>query len=196
MRLLLIRHGQTASNVARLLDTAYPGAELDETGLLQAEALVTLLEDYPLDAIYVSDLVRSQQTAAPLARQRGLEPLVRPGLREIQAGDYEMSQIWEDYVTVIVGWHTDPDSRIPGGESGHEVRARFDAVIQEAYDAGHETVALVSHGAIIRTWASSVGAVTPEFLRGAALHNILVVEVHGTPDTGWRVVRWGDVEVV
>lgn len=195
MRLLLIRHGQTTANVARLLDTAYPGTELDETGLVQAEALVELLDGTHLDAIYVSDLVRSQQTAAPLAADRALEPIVREGIREIQAGEFEMSEIWEHYVAAIVAWGTDPESRIPGGESGTEVMARFDGVVREAHDAGFETVAMVSHGAMIRTWAAKVGALTPEFLRGASLHNTLVVEIHGDPDEGWRVVRWGDVDV-
>jgi probable phosphoglycerate mutase len=195
VRLLLIRHGQTASNVARLLDTAYPGAELDETGHVQAVALVELLDGTHLDAIYVSDLVRSQQTAAPLAAHRGLEPIVREGIREIQAGEFEMSEIWQDYIAAIVLWGTDPESRIPGGETGTEVMARFDAVVREAHDAGFETVAMVSHGAMIRTWAARVGALTPEFMQSAALHNTLVVEVHGSPDEGWQVVRWGDVDV-
>jgi len=195
VRLLLIRHGQTAANVARLLDTAYPGSELDETGHQQAEALVTLLDGLALDAIYVSDLVRSQQTAIPLAADRGLQPIVREGIREIQAGDYEMSDVWEDYVNAIVGWGEDPEGRIPGGESRREVMARFDAVVREAHDAGYETVAMVSHGAMIRTWASRVGALTPEFLQSAQLHNTLVVEVQGDPDSGWQVVRWGDVDV-
>jgi broad specificity phosphatase PhoE len=195
VRLLLIRHGQTASNVARLLDTAYPGAELDETGRIQAEGLVELLDGIALDAIYVSDLPRSQQTAAPLAADRGLEPIVRDGIREIQAGEFEMSEIWEHYVATIVSWGVDPETRIPGGESGTEVMARFDAVVREAHDARFDTVAMVSHGAMIRTWAARVGAVTDEFMRSAALHNTLVVEVRGEPDSGWRVVRWGDVDV-
>ncbi|MGV1008695.1 MAG: histidine phosphatase family protein [Dermatophilaceae bacterium] len=195
MRLLLIRHGQTASNLARLLDTAYPGAELDETGREQADALVTLLDELPLDAIYVSDLVRSQQTAGPLALKRGLEPIVRAGIREIQAGDYEMSDVWEPYVEAIVAWGADIESRIPGGESGREVMARFDGVVREAHDAGYETVALVSHGAMIRTWAARVGGLTPEFMQSSQLHNTLVVEVHGDPASGWKVVRWGDLDV-
>jgi len=92
VRLLLIRHGQTSSNVERLLDTAVPGADLTDEGREQAEQLVGKLEQQPLEAIYVSDLVRTQQTAAPLAKARGLEPVIRPGLREIQAGDYEMAR--------------------------------------------------------------------------------------------------------
>jgi len=51
VRLLLIRHGQTSSNVRRLLDTAVPGADLTDEGLAQAGRLVGELEQQPLDAI-------------------------------------------------------------------------------------------------------------------------------------------------
>ncbi len=106
-----------------------------------------------------------------------------------------MSEVWEHYVDAIVGWGADPEGRIPGGESGSEVMARFEAVVREAHDAGYQTVAMVSHGAMIRTWASRVGALTPDFLKSAQLHNTLVVEIEGDPDSGWRVVRWGDVDL-
>ncbi|HPV81372.1 MAG TPA: histidine phosphatase family protein, partial [Dermatophilaceae bacterium] len=121
MRLLLIRHGQTASNVTRLLDTAAPGAPLDEVGLEQARALAEALADEPIEAVYASDLTRSQQTAAPLAARHGVEVVVRGGIREIQAGEDEMSADWVRYLTTIMSWNADLDARMPGGESGREV---------------------------------------------------------------------------
>lgn len=39
MRLLLVRHGETPSNVDRLLDTAVPGPGLTRLGERQAAAL-------------------------------------------------------------------------------------------------------------------------------------------------------------
>ncbi len=71
MRLLLIRHGQTHSNVSGSLDTARPGADLTDLGREQAELLVERLKDEPVDALHASTLVRTQQTIAPLARARG-----------------------------------------------------------------------------------------------------------------------------
>ena len=47
MRLILIRHGETQSNVDRLLDTAHPGAPLTATGLQQAHAVMSLNPDLP-----------------------------------------------------------------------------------------------------------------------------------------------------
>ena len=75
MRLYLVRHGRTPSNVARLLDTAVPGADLDAVGLAQADTLVERLAGHRVDAVYASDLVPDTATftteAVPAGDQRG-----------------------------------------------------------------------------------------------------------------------------
>jgi probable phosphoglycerate mutase len=197
VRVFLVRHGQTVNNVARLLDTAYPGASLTDLGRAQAEALVETFRDHPVDAIYVSDLIRTHETAAPLAQHRGLDVHVRAGIREIQAGEFEMSPEFEGYIQTIVGWLSGrQDVRMPGGETGHEVLTRFDEVLEEAYAVGHETVVLISHGAVIRTWAMSrADNLEPEVMRTVSMDNTVVVEVHGAPGERWRVVRWGDLDL-
>ena len=193
MRLLLIRHGRTASNVTRLLDTAPPGAPLDDVGLDQARALADTLADEPIEAVYASDLIRSQQTAEPLALRHGLDVIVRAGIREIQAGEDEMSADWVRYLTTIISWQSDIDTRIPGGETGREVLARFDAVLGEARAKGHRTIAVVSHGAMIRTWAATRATnLTVDFLRTTSLENTLVVDLADAADGSWQVTRWGD----
>lgn len=193
MRLLLIRHGRTASNIDRLLDTAAPGAPLDEIGLGQADTLAQALAAEPIEAVFASDLTRSQQTAAPLASRLGLPVTVRGGVREIQAGDDEMSPDWVRYLTTILSWRDDLDARMPGGESGREVLTRFDAVVDEAYAAGHRTVAVISHGAIIRTWSAHRATnLTVDFLRSTSLDNTVVVDLRRDEAGGWTVHRWGD----
>jgi broad specificity phosphatase PhoE len=198
VRLLLIRHAETTANAERLLDTAPPGTDLSERGRIQAEELVEALAEVPLDAIYVSDLVRTQQTAAPLAAARGLVPLVRPGVREIQAGEYEMAPddgSWGAYLAVLYRWADgEPDTRVPGGESGTEVLARFDAVVAEA--ANHEAAAIVSHGAMIRAWTGARAAnVDRAFVADTRLHNTAVIVLDGSPDSGWRVETWANEPV-
>jgi broad specificity phosphatase PhoE len=198
VRLLLIRHAETTANAQRLLDTAPPGTDLSERGRIQAEELVEALADVPLEAIYVSDLVRTQQTAAPLAAARGLVPLVRPGVREIQAGEYEMAPddgSWGAYLAVLYRWADgEPDARIPGGESGTEVLARYDAVVAEA--AQHETAAIVSHGAMIRAWTGARAAnVDRAFVADTRLYNAAVIVLDGNPDAGWRVETWANEPV-
>jgi broad specificity phosphatase PhoE len=187
VRLLLIRHAETTANAQRLLDTAPPGTDLSERGRIQAEELVEALADVPLEAIYVSDLVRTQQTAAPLAAARGLVPLVRPGVREIQAGEYEMAPddgSWGAYLAVLYRWADgEPDARIPGGES-----------VAEA--AQHETAAIVSHGAMIRAWTGARAAnVDRAFVADTRLYNAAVIVLDGNPDAGWRVETWANEPV-
>ena len=195
---MLIRHAETTANAERLLDTAPPGTDLSERGRIQAEELVKALEDVPLDAIYVSDLVRTQQTAAPLAAARGLAPLIRPGVREIQAGEYEMAPddgSWGAYLAVLYRWADgEPDARIPGGESGTEVLTRYDAVVAEA--AQHEAAAIVSHGAVIRAWTGARAAnVDRAFVADTRLYNAAVIILDGSPEAGWRVETWANEPV-
>ena len=194
MRLLLIRHGRTRSNVAGLLDTAAPGAHLDEVGLEQARALAGRLADQPLDGLYASDLVRTQQTAQPLAELHGLEVAILEGLREIQAGDQELSDVWDDYIAVLRGWAMgDTDARRPGGDTYHEFFGRFDAAVDHIASAGHEVAALVSHAAALRTWTGQrVSGLSPRDASTRALGNTAGVVLEGSPADGWTLVEWDD----
>ncbi|MER6953330.1 MULTISPECIES: histidine phosphatase family protein [unclassified Streptomyces] len=196
MRLLLIRHGQTTANVDYLLDTAVPGAGLTELGEQQAAALPQALADEDIDALYASTLVRTQLTAAPLAAARGLDVLVRDGIREISAGDLEMlpgdSEHGELYMRTVFAWAAgDVDLRMPGGESGAEFLARYDGVVAEAAASGARTVALVSHGAAIRGWAAArVDGVDVPFAAAHRLANTGTVVLEGSPADGWKVLKW------
>ncbi|MCE1179968.1 MAG: histidine phosphatase family protein [Micrococcales bacterium] len=194
MRLLLIRHGQTHSNVIHALDTAEPGADLTELGRRQAAAIPAALADEPIEALYVSNLVRTQQTAAPLAQARGLEPVVRPGIREVVAGDLEMATdrpSLERYIETSFRWADDPSARIPGGENGIEVLERYDSVVAEAAATGAECVVMVSHGAVIRSYAAARARnVDPQFAAEHWLRNTALVVLEGSPESGWECTRW------
>ncbi|MYT75511.1 MULTISPECIES: histidine phosphatase family protein [unclassified Streptomyces] len=195
MRLILIRHGQTPSNLKHLLDTAVPGPGLTPLGLEQAAALPEALAGEEIDALYVSTLLRTQLTAAPLAEARGLEPVVREGLRELIAGELEMRGDDEAagiYMTTAFAWAAgDVERRMPGAENGTEALGRFDAVVAEAAGSGAGTVAMVSHGAAIRTWVAA-RATNIDVAHSAShpLSNTGVVVLDGSPETGWRCVLW------
>lgn len=193
MRLVLVRHGQTSSNVRGLLDTAEPGAELTALGHRQARALPRALADERVDAVFASTLTRTQQTAAPLARALGLSVEVRDGLREVSAGDLEMAGdhvAVSRYLGTIVRWAAgDLDARVPGGEDGAAVLRRFDSVVDEVA-GGADVAVVVSHGAMIRAWtAARCADVTAEFIAENALSNTGAVVLDGDP-SHWRLTRW------
>ncbi|AKT52532.1 histidine phosphatase family protein [Arsenicicoccus sp. oral taxon 190] len=200
MRLILLRHGQTTSNVDGLLDTAVPGADLTERGHEQAAAVVEALADHPIDAIYVSDLVRTHQTAAPLAAALSLEPTEVGGLREISAGDVEMRGdrlAIRTYLDVLFAWaRGELDAGMPGAETGHDVLARFDAAIEQVAASGAECAVVVSHGAVLRLWtAMRCDNLTGEFLADRLISNTGVVMLDGHPEQGWRCLLWEDEPV-
>lgn len=202
MRLILIRHGQTPSNVLGLLDTAPPGPGLTDLGIEQAAAVPGTLETEPIEAIYASTANRAQQTAGPLAERRGLEVVIRHDLREVSAGGWEMLRDPESvdgYLGMIGAWMAGRlDDRTPGpnGESGAQVLARFDEVVREIVESGVTGAAVVAHGAINRFWASTRAAnLDNGFGAVNALRNTGIVVLSGDLEQGWTAHSWTGAEV-
>lgn len=150
--LLLVRHGHTPT-AGKVLTGWEEGVHLTERGREQAEDLVRRLEDLPVRAIYSSPLERCLETAAPLARARGLEVEVRRELIEVGYGEWTGRSIRQLARTKL--WrsvqHTPSAVRFPGGESLHEVQARAtDAVRRVAEAHPNDTVAVVTHADVVR----------------------------------------------
>ncbi|WP_309711374.1 histidine phosphatase family protein [Pseudolysinimonas sp.] len=202
MRILLVRHGQTPANVRGTLDTAAPGPGLTELGTRQAEAVVEALGHETIAAIYVSKLVRTHETAAPLAAALGLTPIELAGTHEIEAGDVEGRSDHDavrTYMTTVFAWGWgDPSPVMPGGPDGHDFFARFDESIERiaAEHPDDATIVVVSHGAAIRVWTGArVGNLGDGFTADNHLDNTGIVVIEGSPDTGWTALSWGGMPV-
>ena len=199
MRLLLIRHAETADNERQVIASVLPGPVLTDRGRAQAEALADLLVGEGVDAVFSSEAVRAVQTAAPLAHRLGLPVTVLPGLHEITGGDFEGrgdEAGLRGYVGTILSWWQDTGARIPGGESGDEFAARFWGAIGAVEASGAGTAAVLSHSGSIMTWACSQSLnLDEEFSRTHSLGNTGVVRLEGSRASGWTVTRWQD-EVV
>ncbi|WP_341934195.1 histidine phosphatase family protein [Microbacterium sp. LWO14-1.2] len=196
MRLLLIRHGQTPSNVIGALDTGRPGPGLTPLGHAQASAIPAALTGERVDAIYASPLVRTQLTATPLAEDRGLEIEIVEGLEEISAGRWEMHsdrEAIEGYVNAARRWLTgELDVAIEGGESGTDFLARYDSAIAHvaSRNVGGAAV-VVSHGAAIRVWAAArLDGIDLDDAVHWRLYNTGMCVLDGDPESGWRLVSW------
>jgi len=66
--IFLVRHAEKASNAA--------DAPLSPEGEKRAECLATTLKDAGIKQIYVTDVMRTQQTAAPLAKALKIKPTI------------------------------------------------------------------------------------------------------------------------
>lgn len=198
--LILVRHGQTASNIVHRLDSRPPGAPLTELGRQQAQDLVPTLGGVELAAVVSSVAVRAQQTAAPLAAAAGLEAQVLDGLQETDAGvleDREDRVAHLEFVRVYGAWHAgDLEARIDEGESGREVLARFVPVVAQLrrryLEQGGGSVVLVSHGAAIRLVAAQLAGVNGDFAATYSLPNTAMVVLEPVAPQGWRCARWDE----
>lgn len=85
MTILLVRHGETDGNAARILQR--PEVPLNERGTRQAEQLAQRLFAHGFVHIVCSDLPRARMTAAPLAARSGTEIEESPLLQERNFGD-------------------------------------------------------------------------------------------------------------
>ena len=198
MRLLLVRHGQTAANVRGELDTAIPGPGLTRLGRRQAKSIPAVLAAETIDGIYSSMLIRTQETARPLALDRRLAVVVRRGLHEIAAGELERRSDWpsvQRYLEVISAWGIgELDVSMPGGADGHEFFERMDDAFAEIAAAHDEaaTVVVVNHSAAIRVWTAARAAnIEPIYAARARLDNAEVVVVTGSAARGWELESWG-----
>ena len=147
MALLLIRHGETPLNVARILQPA--DTPLSARGIEQSLALAARLAAMQVGAIVASDLPRARHTAEIIAAATGASIESSELLRERNFGDWRGLA----YDTLPA----DPlvmTAAPPGGESAAEFDARvaraFAFVVQQASMMRPGALAVVSHGLVIR----------------------------------------------
>ena len=151
-KILLIRHG-THDWLNRVLCGRMAGVILNSAGKSQAETLGWKLESEPIEAIYVSPLERTRETATPLSKRLGLELRVEPRLLELEFGDWTGA--------AFEALHGDPAwtswnqarslHRPPGGETIGEVQDRAAAWLDDmAANHPGQTIAAVSHGDVVK----------------------------------------------
>jgi probable phosphoglycerate mutase len=152
--LFLVRHGQTPANVNHLL-VGSTDIQLDELGERQARLVGTRFAGIDIDAVVTSPLQRARRTAEAIAKVTGHEPLVVPGLSEIDFGQIEgltIHQVLEQFPELqphLDDLH-DMELAWPGGESRRgfieRVMATFLGLI-DRYEG--QKVAVVCHGGVI-----------------------------------------------
>ncbi|MCA1187828.1 MULTISPECIES: histidine phosphatase family protein [unclassified Saccharopolyspora] len=200
LRLVLVRHGQTPSNVAGLLDTLPPGPGLTEQGRRQAADLAERLGTEKVLSVHASRALRAQETALPTATRHGLDVRIADGTHEIFVGDLEGRgdlDARERFDEIYDGWHHGEDRSMPGGETGTQALTRFFASAQPVLDeVTTGAVVLVSHGAMVRLVAARLAPeVEPRRSSAAYLPNtgIIVLEADSASPTGWRCAQWDDL---
>jgi probable phosphoglycerate mutase len=155
--LLIVRHGESAP--ARpgepfALTDGHGDPELAPEGRWQADRLGERLAQERIDAIYVTSLRRTHETAAPLASRLGLEPRVERDLREVFLGEWEggvyRQKAAEGDPIFREAMESGEWGRIPGAETTEQLRSRCVAGLERIVTAHpDQRVVAVVHGGVI-----------------------------------------------
>lgn len=163
IRIILVRHGQTAWNVGAG-EERFRGRidlPLDDTGCAQALAVARRLKYESISALYASPLLRAQQTFEPLARDLGLPIHAHPGLLDINYGRFQgmtHTEAADAYPHHYARWqHTPSQVQFPGGESLGDVQARLLTMLEELVDRhAEQIVALAGHQIVNKVLACTL----------------------------------------
>lgn len=195
--LVLIRHGETDMN-RELRFQGQVNVALNAIGLEQARRLAVRMTGEKADAVYVSDLLRAQQTAKPIAVQLALQPVPDTGLREQNFGRVDgmrVDDIKEQHPDAWEGWlRFEEDYCMPEGETTRQFHERvMDSVYRMVAAHPDQTLVVVTHGGVLdmiyRT-ARSLGLNGP---RQSDIPNAGVNRIK-VRDGGIDILGWADTQ--
>ena len=154
---LLVRHGES---MGARVDQPFPlvnghgDPPLHPAGVVQARRVAQRLATAPVAAVYVSNLQRTAQTAAPLCERLGVDPIVDADLREVYLGEWE-GGLYRKRIA-----ENDPIFRevrrqqrwdyIPGAESNEALADRVRLALNRIHSSHPDSlVVAVVHGGVI-----------------------------------------------
>jgi alpha-ribazole phosphatase len=147
-RLLLIRHAQPEDD-ARGRCYGRLDVGLSPAGEEVAERLAENLRGLVLDAVYSSPRRRAVQTAERLGAPRVDERFGELDFGELEGRTYE--EVARAHPDLFRRWMQSPTQvRFPGGESWTDLRARVDAAVADVLASNAASVAVVTHGGVVR----------------------------------------------
>ncbi|WP_146345606.1 histidine phosphatase family protein [Falsiphaeobacter marinintestinus] len=174
--LLLIRHGESMParpGVSFPMKDGHGDPALHPNGEAQALAVGERLKGEAFDAIYVTTLQRTHQTAAPLAAHLGLTPRIEADLREVHLGDWDGGlyriKAAEDAPEFQRARENQEWGEIPGAETTAQLQARVRAgLLRIAQAHADERVAVFVHGGVIGAAMAVASGSAPFAFTGAA----------------------------
>jgi broad specificity phosphatase PhoE len=173
--LWIVRHGESTWNVAQRIQGQLPGSVLTALGRSQADRAAVELSKRPIAVVYVSDLERCLQTAAPIAQAHHLDVSIDPRLRERSFGKLEglpSSVLTVENAGLTGDSVFDVHAHPPGGES---IQALWDRSKRFLEGLGHPDgdgeVVVVSHGGTIRAMRAVLRGMGPSSMGWEPVEN-------------------------
>ncbi|PCJ26393.1 MAG: hypothetical protein COA96_05155 [SAR86 cluster bacterium] len=204
MELHLIRHGQTNWNEERRVQ-GQSESTLTERGIQQAKQLGERITHLKFDQVFCSSSVRTRQTADHVFANRNFNIEYLDSLREIFLGSWE-GHLYDDIAD------REPDSHrhfweqphlfnVEGAETFFDLQNRaVKAVSKMATDFNQKKIAIVSHGALIKSFLSHVEGRAMENLWAPpkmhnCAHSIVEIKFDKENQLEGKIVQYADQNV-
>jgi probable phosphoglycerate mutase len=199
-RLVLVRHGESKTTVARVIGGPRTCSGLSELGRQQAERLRdrwSVSGEVEADVLICSQYARARETAEIVAPALGDLPVVEDaGFGEHDPGPDCDGMAFDDYVERYgVGWwEGDPfGTSFPGGETIAAFQFRVGQAIRRTTDLyKDQTVVIACHGGVVD--AALRLALKAPGTGGFEIRtlNTSITEIHLVKDNLWRLIRYND----
>lgn len=202
-KLVLVRHGESNTTVARIIGGPRTCSGLSPLGMLQAERLRDRWNAHPefaADALIASQYPRARETAEIIAPALGgLGIIEDPGFGEHDPGPECDGLTYGDYVSRFkIGqdvWDSDDPfaTTFPGGETVASFQFRVGSALRRVIDTWpDQTVVVACHGGV-------VDAVLRLALKAPAMGtfeihtlNTSITELQLVKANVWRLLRYND----
>ncbi len=156
MKIYFARHGESYANTTREVSNRGLKHPLTPVGRLQAQALAQRLEGRGITHVYTSPVLRALETGILVANHLGIDYEVADALREYDCGELEGRSdeaCWQQMDELARAWVVDHqwERRLPGGESGWDVRKRFESIVDKLvsrHSPADENVLCLAHGGV------------------------------------------------
>ncbi len=142
MNIRFVRHGQTNYNILDLCnDDPSKDVHLTKLGKQQAEQVKTKLSNIKFDAVYISELPRTRETAEIITGNQKITFQVEPRLNDRKTG-FD-SKPASDFFNAIKSDIF--NLRLNGGESFQEEKNRIYNFLEELKKTTYQTILVVAH---------------------------------------------------
>ena len=197
MELHLIRHGQTNWNEERRVQ-GQSESQLTELGIQQARQVGEKIRDLKFDKIFCSSSLRTKQTAEHAFAHLDQAITYLDSLREIFLGPWE-GKLYNDIEKEQPDsyrhfWEEPHLFAVEGAETFFQMQKRgMDAISEIGKQSPQQRVAVISHGAIIKSILAHIEELpmhklwTPPLMHNCA-HNIVQMQADGS----FRITLYAD----
>ncbi len=170
-----MRHGQTNYNVLDLCnDDPTKDAHLTELGKQQAEIVGKKIKGIKLDAVIISELPRTKETAAIITKNQQVRFIVEPRINDRKTGfdNKPASDFFETLKPDIF------NLKFNNGESFQEEKKRVFSFLEELKSYNLANVLVVTHSEILQIINGYFNNLSDQEMWDAKIDNCQILEIN------------------